>query len=29
VLPQDSEIQNIADEIQALIDSTLYLLRFP
>jgi hypothetical protein len=28
-LPQDSEIQNIADEIQALIDSTLYLLRFP
>ena len=27
VLPQDSEIQNIADEIQALIDSTLYLLR--
>ena len=29
VLPDDSEIQNIADEIQALIDSTLYLLRFP
>ena len=29
VLPQDSEIQNIADEIQALLDSTLYLLRFP
>ena len=29
VLPQDSEIQNIADEIQQLIDSTLYLLRFP
>ena len=29
VLPEDSEIQNIADEIQALIDSTLYLLRFP
>ena len=29
VLPQDTEIQNIADEIQALIDSTLYLLRFP
>jgi hypothetical protein len=29
VLPDDSEIQNIVDEIQALIDSTLYLLRFP
>ena len=29
VLPNDSEIQNIADEIQQLIDSTLYLLRFP
>lgn len=28
-LPSDSEIQNIADEIQQLIDSTLYLLRFP
>ena len=28
-LPQDTEIQNIADEIQQLIDSTLYLLRFP
>jgi hypothetical protein len=29
ILPQDSEIQNLADEIQQLIDSTLYLLRFP
>jgi DNA-binding ferritin-like protein len=29
VLPQDSEIQNITDEIAQLIDSTLYLLRFP
>ena len=29
VLPQDSEIQNLADSIQELIDSTLYLLRFP
>ena len=29
ILPQESEIQNIADEIQQLIDSTLYLLRFP
>jgi hypothetical protein len=28
-LPQDSEIQNIVDEIAQLIDSTLYLLRFP
>jgi hypothetical protein len=28
-LPQDSEIQNITDEIAQLIDSTLYLLRFP
>jgi Flp pilus assembly CpaF family ATPase len=26
--PQDSELQNIADEIAALIDSTLYKLRF-
>ena len=29
IFPPDSEIQNIADEIQQLIDSTLYLLRFP
>lgn len=29
LLPNDSEIQNLADEIQQLIDSTLYLLRFP
>jgi DNA-binding ferritin-like protein len=29
ILPQDSEIQNLADSIQELIDSTLYLLRFP
>ena len=28
-LPQDSEIQNLIDEIAALIDSTLFLLRFP
>ena len=28
-LPQDSEIQNLVDEIAALIDSTLFLLRFP
>jgi DNA-binding ferritin-like protein len=28
-LPQDSEIQNIIDEVAQLIDSTLYLLRFP
>lgn len=28
-MPQDSEIQNIIDEIAQLIDSTLYLLRFP
>jgi len=28
-LPQDSEIQNITDEIAQLIDSTLFLLRFP
>jgi hypothetical protein len=27
-LPTDSELQNIVDEIQALIDSTLYKLRF-
>ena len=26
--PQDTELQNIADEIAALIDSTLYKLRF-
>ena len=26
--PQDSELQNITDEIAALIDSTLYKLRF-
>jgi hypothetical protein len=29
LLPQQSEIQNLCDEIQQLIDSTLYLLRFP
>lgn len=29
ILPQDSEIQNLCDEIQQLIDSTLFLLRFP
>ena len=29
ILPQHSEIQNLADEIQQLIDSTLFLLRFP
>lgn len=29
ILPDDSEIQNLADEIQQLIDSTLFLLRFP
>lgn len=28
-LPQDSEIQNLVDEIAQLIDSTLFLLRFP
>lgn len=28
-LPQDSEIQNLTDEIAQLIDSTLFLLRFP
>ena len=28
VLPQDSEIQNLVDEIAQLIDSTLYKLRF-
>ena len=28
-LPQDSEIQNIVDEIASLINQTLYLLRFP
>lgn len=27
-LPQDTELQNILDEIVALIDSTLYKLRF-
>jgi DNA-binding ferritin-like protein len=27
-LPQDSEIQNLVDEIAQLIDSTLFLLRF-
>lgn len=27
-LPQDSELQNIVDEIAALIDSTIYKLRF-
>jgi hypothetical protein len=27
-LPQNSEIQNVVDEIAALIDSTLYKLRF-
>ena len=28
-LPQDSEIQNLVDEIAQSIDQTLYLLRFP
>ena len=28
-IPQDSEIQNLTDEIAQLIDSTLYMLRFP
>jgi hypothetical protein len=27
-LPQESQIQNIVDEIAQLIDSTLYKLRF-
>ena len=27
-LPQDSEIQNLCDEIQALIDQTAYKLKF-
>lgn len=27
-LPQDSELQNIIDEIASLIDSTIYKLRF-
>jgi len=27
-LPQDSELQNILDEIAQLIDSTIYMLRF-
>jgi len=27
-LPQDSELQNLVDEIASLIDSTLYKLRF-
>lgn len=26
--PQDSELQNITDEIQALIDTTIYKLRY-
>ena len=26
--PQDTELQNIADEIAALVDSTIYKLRF-
>jgi DNA-binding ferritin-like protein len=29
LLPQDSEIQNLIDEIAQSIDQTLYLLRFP
>jgi len=28
-MPQDSELQNLIDEIAQLIDSTLFLLRFP
>jgi DNA-binding ferritin-like protein len=28
-LPQDTEIQNLIDEIAQLIDSTLFMLRFP
>lgn len=28
-LPQNSEIQNLTDSIAELIDSTLFLLRFP
>jgi DNA-binding ferritin-like protein len=28
-IPQDSEIQNLTDEIAQLIDKTLYMLRFP
>lgn len=28
-LPQDSEIQNLVDEIAQLINETLFLLRFP
>jgi len=28
-LPQDSEIQNLIDEIAQSIDQTLYLIRFP
>jgi hypothetical protein len=27
-LPQDTELQNILDEIASLLDSTLYKLRF-
>lgn len=27
-MPSDSEIQNLIDEVQSLIDSTLYKLRF-
>lgn len=27
-IPQDSEIQNVCDDIAALIDQTLFLLRF-
>jgi hypothetical protein len=27
-LPDDSQLQNIVDEIAALIDSTIYLLSF-
>jgi hypothetical protein len=27
-LPQDSELQNLIDEIKDLIDSTIYKLRF-
>jgi len=27
-LPQDSEVQNICDEIQQLIDQTIYKLKF-
>jgi hypothetical protein len=27
-LPEDTQLQNLVDEIAALIDSTLYKLRF-